>query len=145
MTVNLHQILTQLLQSKLPRPNAVRSNVVKQLDCCGRGNLKCKCILFLVQISVQIHRNKALRSVLIGFCPVYGVFGTGRSLTLRNRWFELPDSLALHCIEIDTLGLYTCTECSCNEQTPNHCRSRPVPPGQLRNGGNHAPHSDSYR
>lgn len=46
--VYLYPILTQLLKAKVPRPNTVRNNAVKQLDGCSRGNLKCKYTLFLV-------------------------------------------------------------------------------------------------
>jgi hypothetical protein len=36
-------------------PDAARSNTVKQLDRRNRGTLKCKYMLFLVQISMQMH------------------------------------------------------------------------------------------
>ena len=36
-------------------PDAARSNTVKQLDRRNRGNLECKYMLFLVQISMQMH------------------------------------------------------------------------------------------
>ena len=41
--------------SELTLPDAARSNTVKQLDRRSRGNLKCKYMLFLVQISMQMH------------------------------------------------------------------------------------------
>jgi hypothetical protein len=41
--------------SELTLPDAARSNTVKQLDRRNRGNLECKYILFLVQISMQMH------------------------------------------------------------------------------------------
>ncbi len=41
--------------------NAARSNNVKQFDRCGQGKSACKYVLFLVQISVQIH-TLAIRS-----------------------------------------------------------------------------------
>ena len=41
--------------SELTLPDAARSNTVKQLYCRNRGNLKCKYMLFLVQISMQMH------------------------------------------------------------------------------------------
>lgn len=41
--------------SELTLPDAARSNTVKQLDRCSRGNSECKFVLFLAQISVQMH------------------------------------------------------------------------------------------
>jgi hypothetical protein len=42
--------------SELTLPDAARRNTVKQLDRRNRGNLECKYMLFLVQISMQIHK-----------------------------------------------------------------------------------------
>ena len=41
--------------SELTLPDAARSNTVKQLDRRNRGNLERKYMLFLVQISMQMH------------------------------------------------------------------------------------------
>ena len=59
LTVDLHPIFTHFCMSELTLPDAARSNTVKQLDRRNRGNLKCKYMLFLVQISMQMH-TKAL-------------------------------------------------------------------------------------
>ena len=40
---------------KVPHPSEAQSNTVNQFDCCSRGNSECKCISFLVHISVQMH------------------------------------------------------------------------------------------
>ena len=40
---------------EVTHPSVAQSNIVKQVDCCSRGNSRCKYILFLVQISVQIN------------------------------------------------------------------------------------------
>ena len=53
--VDLHPIFTHFCMSELTLPDAARSNIVKQLDRRKRGNLKCKYMLFLVQISMQMH------------------------------------------------------------------------------------------
>jgi hypothetical protein len=41
--------------SKLTLPDAAWSKAVKKLDRRNRGNLECKYMLYLVQISMQIH------------------------------------------------------------------------------------------
>ena len=45
--------------------SVAQSNTVKQFDCCSRGNSGCKYILILVQISVQIHRGRALDAITL--------------------------------------------------------------------------------
>jgi hypothetical protein len=50
--------------SELTLPDAAQSNAVKQLDRRNRGNLECKYMLFLVQISMQMHSQP--------FGPAYG-------------------------------------------------------------------------
>lgn len=55
------------LEWTLPRPDAAQSNTVKQLDGCSRGNLECKYVLFLVQISMQMHRHGKRRMTTFGF------------------------------------------------------------------------------
>ena len=47
--------------SELTLPDSARSNTVKQLDRRNRGNFECKYMLFLVQISMQIHRLPFIR------------------------------------------------------------------------------------
>jgi hypothetical protein len=42
---------------KVPHPSEAQSNTVNRFDCCSRGNSVCKCISFLVHISVQMHNH----------------------------------------------------------------------------------------
>ena len=53
--VDLHLKLAHFCMSELTLPDAARSNTVKQLDRRNRGNFECKYMLFLVQISMQMH------------------------------------------------------------------------------------------
>jgi hypothetical protein len=55
--VDLHLKLAHFCMSELTLPDAARSNTVKQLDRRNRGNFECKYMLFLVQISMQMHRE----------------------------------------------------------------------------------------
>ena len=48
--------------SELTLLDATQSSAVKHLDRCSRGNSMCKYILFLVQISMQMHSQKPLRN-----------------------------------------------------------------------------------
>ena len=55
--VDLHLKLAYFCMSELTLPDSARSNTVKQLDRRNRGNFECKYMLFLVQISMQIHTD----------------------------------------------------------------------------------------
>ena len=50
--------------SELTLPDAARGNNVKQLDRRNRDNLECKYMLFLVQISMQMHITGRLNPIL---------------------------------------------------------------------------------
>ena len=54
--------------SELTLPDAARSNTFKQLDRRKRCNLECKYMLFLVQISMQMHNSVPLSQ---DFCRYY--------------------------------------------------------------------------
>jgi hypothetical protein len=43
--------------SESPLPDAAQRNNVKQLDRCNRGNSKCKYMLFLIQILMQMYSD----------------------------------------------------------------------------------------
>ena len=55
LPVDLHPKLPSLCMQELPHLSVAQSNIVKQFDCCSRGNSECKYMLFLVQISLQMH------------------------------------------------------------------------------------------
>jgi hypothetical protein len=71
MNVDLHPIFTHFCMSELTLPDAALSNIVKQLDRRKRGNLKCKYMLFLVQISMQMHTQSIERLFISGLQPVH--------------------------------------------------------------------------
>ncbi len=52
--------------SELTLPDGARSNTVKQLDRRSRGNLECKYMLFMVQISMQMNTTGQQAPLLIG-------------------------------------------------------------------------------
>jgi len=61
--VDLYPKLPSFCMQKVPHPSEAQSNTVNQFDCCSRGNSVCKCISFLVHISVQMHRIRSTRGV----------------------------------------------------------------------------------
>ena len=66
--------------SELTLPDADRSNTVKQLDRRNRGNLKYKYMLFLVQISMQMHSHGWPRATI-----VHGRTGVAKAMDGRER------------------------------------------------------------
>jgi hypothetical protein len=96
--VNLHPILPSHCMQEVTHPSVAQSNIVKQVDCCSRGNSRCKYILFLVQISVQINTDTALNQATCSLfvyslqisSPTIILFVLSRVLSQRVRHRDKP-------------------------------------------------------
>ena len=113
--------------SELTLPDAARSNTVKQLDRRSRGNLKCKYMLFLVQISMQMHtllhqrrcaglvcRKIRFRLILKTLEAIYQVRGSDRvgmfRITRRNLGIVTHLETQFYCKTISHGNRQVCVE-----------------------------------
>jgi len=68
---------------EVDHPKVAQSNTVKQFDCYSRVNSECKFMLFLVQISVQMHSITSWR-VFVPFDVKRGNASIGAFLVGRE-------------------------------------------------------------